>query len=94
MSDLEFTEAEKDEVLKNFMLEFFDFDVLKKAGFYGKHIKRKDYKAQAERVCQWFGYKTVFEYGAQEVRCHVTYVDGHRPEGEGFVYVKPNVYES
>jgi len=80
---------EADEVLKNFMEEFFDFDTLKKAGFYGKEIKRKDYKAQAARICHHFGYKTVYEYGATEVRCHITDGDTDKP----FVTVVPSIYE-
>lgn len=59
------TEEMKDDTLKNFMLEFFDFDGLKKAGFYAKHIKRNDYQAQADRICNFFGYKTVYEYASK-----------------------------
>jgi hypothetical protein len=59
---LHFTEKEKDEVLKRFMKEFFPFSEFRKAGFLTKEMKG-DYKAQAERVRQWFGYKTVYEYG-------------------------------
>lgn len=78
---IEITEKQKQETLKNFMLEHFDFDGLKKVGFYGKEIKRKDYKAQAERVCTFFGYKTVYEYGTEEIRCHISYGSG--PAGLG-----------
>lgn len=76
---MELTEKQKEEILKNFMLRHFDFDSLKKAGFYGKEIKRKDYKAQADRVCLRFGYKTIFEYGTEEIRCHISYEEGERP---------------
>lgn len=69
----------KDETLKNFMLEFFDFDALKKAGVYGKDIKRNDYQAQADWICYFFGYKTVYEYGATEFNCHISYA-GDRPK--------------
>lgn len=77
---IEITEKQKEETLKRFMLDHFDFDSLKKVGFY-KGIKKKDYKAQAERVCRFFGYKTVFEYGTEEIRCHITYGSG--PAGLG-----------
>lgn len=89
------------EVLKKFMLEMFDYAALKKAGFY-KGIKEKDYKAQAERVCKHFGYETVFEYGAKEIRYHATYAAGERPKyvnpdgkliEEPFVSVIKNIYE-
>ncbi len=79
---------EKDEVLERFMKEFFDFNTLKKAGFYGEEIKKSDYKAQAERVCQFFGYKTVYEYGANEVVCHIS--DGCQTP---FITVIPSIYE-
>ena len=59
---LHFTDKDKDEVLKRFMKEFLDFNALCKAGFFKKEM-RKDYKAQAERVCKFFRFKTVYEYG-------------------------------
>jgi hypothetical protein len=70
------TKKQKAETLKNFMLEHFDFDGLKKAGFYGQHIKRNDYAAQAERVCTFFGYKTVYEYGTKAISGHLSYGAG------------------
>jgi hypothetical protein len=81
-----------DGVLKRFMQEFFPFGPLRKAGFFTKEM-RGDYKAQAEHVCRYFGYKTVYEYGATEISCHISYAEGHRPEGEGFVTVFPSIYE-
>lgn len=69
---IEITVKQKAETLKKFMLDHFDFDSLKKSGFY-KNIKRKDYQAQADRVCYFFGYKSVFEYGTEEIRCHISY---------------------
>ena len=59
---LHFTDQEKDKVLERFMKEFFHFPSLCKAGFFKPEMK-KDYKAQAERVCRFFGFKTVYEYG-------------------------------
>lgn len=73
---IEITEKQKQETLKNFTLEHFDFDGLKKAGVYGNGIKRKDYQAQADRICQFFGFKTVYEYGTEEIRCHISYGSG------------------
>ena len=60
-------------VLKRFMIEFFPFAELRKAGFFTKEMKG-DYYAQAKRVCDFFGYKSVFEYGAEEkeIRCHLS----------------------
>lgn len=84
-------ELSKDELLKSFMEEFFDFAMLKKVGFYGREIKKRDYKAQADRVCKHFGYKTVYEYGAKEVRGHIT--DDNKPYGTPFTFVIPSIYE-
>jgi hypothetical protein len=86
---LRFTDKEKDEVLERFMKEFFHFPTLRKAGFFTKEMKG-DYKAQAERVCQYFGYKTVFEYGSKEVRCHLS-KGGKRTEK--FITIMKNIYE-
>lgn len=48
--------------LKDFMLNYFDFDSMKEMGFYGKDIKRKDYQKQADRICWYFSLDSVFEY--------------------------------
>lgn len=93
MSTTEIDESEEG-VLKRFMEEFFDFDALKKAGFYPKGMKRKDYKTQAERICYYFGFKTVYEWGAKEVGPYnLSYADGHRPPGEPFVNIAPSIYD-
>jgi hypothetical protein len=79
-------------VLKRFMVEFFPFTELRKAGFFTKEMK-VDYYAQAKRVCDLFGYKSVFEYGAKEIRCHLSYV-GERPENDKeFITVIPSIYD-
>lgn len=88
-----------DKTLDNFMKEFFPFTELKKAGFFTKEMKG-DYKAQAERVCEFFGYKTVYEYGTKEIRCHLSYVKPPaieiNPKGElvhpEFVTVIQSIY--
>jgi hypothetical protein len=82
----------KEKLLKKFMKEFFNFNELQKAGFFTKEMKN-DYPAQAERICHFFGYKSVFEYGSEEIRCHISYAKGNRPEGEGFITIIPNIYE-
>lgn len=43
-------------VLKRFVKEQFPFSDLLKAGFFTKEMKG-DYKAQAKRICDYFGYK-------------------------------------
>lgn len=62
--------ATEDVKLKQFMLENFDFSAMKGAGFYKKEIRKNDFKAQADRVCQFFGYKTVYEYNPPEIVEH------------------------
>lgn len=80
------------ELLKRFIKEFFDFGTLRKAGFFTKEM-RNDYYAQAERICKFFGLNTVFEYGKDETRCHISYVEGKRPPEEGFITTIPSIYE-
>lgn len=79
-------------VLKRFMIEFFPFSELRKAGFFTKEM-RGDYYAQAERICHFFGLKSVYEYGAIEVRCHISYV-GQRPDDDReFITEIKSIYE-
>lgn len=91
----------EEELLEKFMKEHFDLKSLEKAGFFTKDM-RGNYQAYADRICKHFGYKTIYEYGSKEIRCHLTYVDGHRPlsisqkgklEEEPFVTVIKNIYE-
>ncbi len=88
------TEINKDKLLKNFLEEFFDFTELKKAGLFDKTFKKNDYQKQADRLCTFFGFKTIYEYGSREIRCHLSYVDSEKSKKEPFVTVIPNIYES
>lgn len=49
-----------------------------------KKEMKNDYKAQAERVCERFGFKTVFEYGLTAK---------HMPIGDGFWNEMKSIYE-
>ncbi|MCE7039213.1 hypothetical protein [Dyadobacter sp. CY312] len=83
-------EKEKAGVLKRFMIEHFPFTALRKSGFFKAEMKG-DYEAQAARVCQFFGYETVYEYGAIEISCHLSKV---KPAPDDpFVTVLPSIYE-
>lgn len=62
----------KDEILKSFMQENFPYDEFKKIWLF-KGIKRHDYAAQAAKVCWYFGYESVYEYGARAIHCHITF---------------------
>lgn len=66
-----------DQILKEFMNEHLPIKELFKMGFFTKEMKG-DYSAMAKRVSYFFGYKTVFEYGQEEIRCHLSYC-GQRP---------------
>lgn len=81
-----------DDLLKSFMKEFFHFPSMVKAGIFKKEMKN-DYKAQSERICQFLGLKTIYEYGSEEISAHLSYVKGKRPQGEPFVTVIPSIYE-
>ena len=72
------------------MKEFFPFQPLKKAGFFTKEMKN-DYDAQAERVCNHFGFETVYEYRKDEISAHLS-IAGYR-KGESFVTVLPSIYD-
>jgi hypothetical protein len=84
-------EREKEKVLERFMKEFFPFTIMKNNKIFTKEMKG-DYKAQAKRICDMFGYETVYQYGAEETRCHISYA-GERPKDEPFVTVIPSIYE-
>jgi|GEM_PF-1623689 len=79
-------------LLKRFMKEFFPYGHFRKIGIFTKEM-RGDYYQHAMRICEFFGLKSIYEYGAIEVRCHMTYVKGKRPPGEGFITVIPSIYE-
>lgn len=89
---IKMTESEKEQLLENFMKEFFDFPSLVKAGIFKKEMKN-DYKAQSERICEFLGLKTIYEYRSEEISGHLSYVKGKRPKGEPFVTVYPSIYE-
>jgi hypothetical protein len=80
MAKTDSEKKDKDRILRNFLDEFFDFYTLRKVGFFAKEMKKNDIDGQAKRICEWFGFKTVFEYGVDSIRCHISYADGHRPQ--------------
>lgn len=59
--------TEADEKLKQFMLDNFCFDGMKEIGFWPKGTRRTDYKAQAARVCEYFGFGSVYQYRQPEI---------------------------
>lgn len=71
-----------DAVLINWMKEFFPYAEFKKAGIFTKEM-RGDYEAQARYICRILGLNSIFEYGKEEIRCHITYADPDCPLGMG-----------
>jgi hypothetical protein len=51
-----------DERLKIYIEENIPFKELKDAGFFDKEIKGSDYDKIAERICIFFGLKSIYEY--------------------------------
>ncbi len=88
-------------LLERFMKEHFPYAEFKKAGLFTKEM-RGDYEAQAQWVCSRLGLKSIYEYGKDEIVCHLSYEEGARPtwineEGklktEPFITVIPSIYE-
>lgn len=77
--------GEKERLLKNFLLDNFDFKELKKIGFYSKDVKKNDYQKQADRICQFFGFETVYQYGFETTYAHISYVKGKEPKDQSFL---------
>ncbi|WP_284459533.1 hypothetical protein [Chryseobacterium sp.] len=40
----------------------FEYKGLLTLGFFSKEIKPKDYDAQIQRICNWFGITNIFQY--------------------------------
>ena len=86
------TQKQKDDLLKRFMQEFFPFPQFLKIGFFTKEMKN-DCNAQAKRVCDYFGYDTVYCYGSKKIRCHLSF-EGERPqEFKEFITTIQSIYE-
>lgn len=78
---------DSDGVLRRFMQEFFPYSEFRKAGIFTKEMKG-DYEAQAKRICEFLGYDSIYEYGSQEIRCHIS--DGCRTP---FITKIPSIYD-
>lgn len=90
----EMVQVKKDKVLENFMKEFFPCAEFKKIGFFTKEMKG-DYEAQAKRICTFFGFETVYEYGSKEFRGHISYSNSYLKEhpDQPFITVIPSIYD-
>lgn len=80
-------------VLKRFIKEILPtFGQCVKFGLFKPEMKN-NYYAQALAICHFFGYKTVFEYGAKEIRCHLSCAKDNEPPYHKFVTVIPSIYD-
>lgn len=79
-------------LLKRFMKEFFPYSEFKKSGIFTKEMKG-NYYAQAVRICNFLGLSSIYEYGSQEISCHLTYVECKRLANEEFITLIPSIYE-
>lgn len=83
-------QVEKNNLLKKFMQEFFDFNELLEVGFFTKEMKN-NYELQAKRVCEFFGFKTVYEYGSIKVRCHIS--EANTKDTDNFITKINSIYD-
>jgi hypothetical protein len=67
------------QLLKSFLHEHFDLKTLKKAGLIPKEVRLNNYEKIAEIICRRLSLKSIYEYKAVEIRCHLTYDTDCRP---------------
>lgn len=58
------TDTEK---LKQFIEKHIPFYELKEVGFWAKGTRKTDYEKIAARVCEFFGYQSIYEYDTFEM---------------------------
>lgn len=78
--------------LEEFMRKHIPSAELIKAGFFTKEMKG-DYEAQAKRICKFFGYNSIYEYGSETIRCHLTFDRTHWVDKEGEFQTEPFITE-
>ncbi|MCW3111396.1 MAG: hypothetical protein JWQ09_5902 [Segetibacter sp.] len=52
----------EDYPLMCFLKDYFNYDLLQKAGFWRNGERRTDYHAQSKRICNFFCLNSVFDY--------------------------------
>ena len=81
----------KNKLLKDFLKEHFDFKLFSEIGIYKPDVKESDYQKQAEALCDFFGFKTIYEYRFKVMRPHLSYYKGEGPENnQSIIEFKPN----
>ncbi len=76
----------KEDLLKKYLKENFNIPELFKVGFFTKEMKNNPY-LQAKRICDFFGFESVYEYGAFQYNCHITY--GNPDDQTGIESIRP-----
>ena len=89
-ANIEISEERRSELLESFIKEFFDFNSLCKAGLFTKDIKN-DYKRQSEILCSFLGLKSIYEYGAKDIRCHISEINPS--PNKPFITTMPSIYK-
>lgn len=79
---------EKDKLLESFMKEFFPYGEFKRAGIFTKEMKG-DYPSQAQRICNRLGLNSIYEYGKDEIVCHISYDSGLKHDKAGVESATP-----
>lgn len=64
--------------LKQFLEDYIPVSELMKAGFFDKGTRKTDYEKIAEKVCYYFGYKSIYEY---KKVCRGRICDGNNCDG-------------
>lgn len=65
--------------LKTFIEQNFDVSGLKQMGMLDKSIRKNYYEKIAARICQFFGYKSIYEYGRTEIKAWLSTDKGCEP---------------
>ena len=76
LKENKFPDLTKEELLKAFIDEFFDLETLIEIGFLKKEMA-SDYPAIAEKICTFFGFESIYEYGKDFSRAHLSFGSDH-----------------
>lgn len=80
--------------LKTFLEDEIDFYGLKKIGFWCSGTRKTDYEKQAAKICHFFGFKSVYEYGVltcSGIVCMGNKTDVCGMESGTSIIIRPNV---
>lgn len=78
------------DLLKKFMDEQFDLKELVKIGLIDKNIEG-NYPLMANRICEYFGYESIYQYGAETITAHISYTG--RVKNPPMIETFKNIYD-